>query len=243
MDAEQFDTLARSLTDRRSRRGALASLLGGSLGLVGLTQTEAKAKKTKPCPPCKKRKKGKCKPKPAGTACTVSTGGSGRCQNGACIGPRECTTAATCPAPPASLLCAEATCVGGICRFGPKPAGTLCRAAASDCDVAEVCDGASLDCPANQFRPAGTACTADGNPCTINSNCNGSGTCIHPPVQSGAGCGVGRICCGGTCCTTQQQCKIAVNPTFCCGNAGAPCTQHFDCCSGNCANGACFGNQ
>jgi hypothetical protein len=35
MDAERFDTLTRSLTAPRSRRGALAMLLGGTLGLLG----------------------------------------------------------------------------------------------------------------------------------------------------------------------------------------------------------------
>lgn len=35
MDAERFDTLTRGLTRARSRRGALAALLGGTLGLLG----------------------------------------------------------------------------------------------------------------------------------------------------------------------------------------------------------------
>ncbi|MDQ2655123.1 MAG: hypothetical protein M3Z20_18990, partial [Chloroflexota bacterium] len=79
MDANGFDALARTLTDARSRRGALASLLAGTFGLAALTETAAKKKK--PCPPCKKRKKGKCKAKlPDGTACE-----SGTCQGGRCV--------------------------------------------------------------------------------------------------------------------------------------------------------------
>jgi hypothetical protein len=82
MDAIGFDTLTRTLTDTRSRRGSLASLLGGALGLFGLTQAEAKKKK-RPCPPCKKRRKGKCKATlPDGTACA-----SGTCQRGSCVAP------------------------------------------------------------------------------------------------------------------------------------------------------------
>lgn len=57
MNAEHLDTLARSLTNARSRRGILAASLGGVLGLVGLTKTDAqrrkhkkKNKKTKACP-------------------------------------------------------------------------------------------------------------------------------------------------------------------------------------------------
>ena len=39
------------------------------------------------------------------------------------------------------------------CSVGPeaKPAGTECRPAENVCDVAEVCDGASLDCPTDLF--------------------------------------------------------------------------------------------
>lgn len=49
MDAEQFDTLTRSLTDRRSRRGALAAALGGALGVASLAGTDSgKKKKKKP---------------------------------------------------------------------------------------------------------------------------------------------------------------------------------------------------
>jgi hypothetical protein len=60
MDADRFDTLARSLT---LRRHALAAL-SGALGLVlGASLPEDAAAKKK-CPPCKKRnKQGKCKKK------------------------------------------------------------------------------------------------------------------------------------------------------------------------------------
>jgi subtilisin-like proprotein convertase family protein len=52
--------------------------LGGPLALRGIAAGEAKRRKT--CGPCKRRKKGKCKPKPAGTACT-----GGTCQHGTCV--------------------------------------------------------------------------------------------------------------------------------------------------------------
>ena len=44
MNPSRFDTLARSLTEVRTRRGALTALLGGALGLLGLTATAAKKK-------------------------------------------------------------------------------------------------------------------------------------------------------------------------------------------------------
>jgi len=42
MDAKTFDTHARTPTETRSRRGAMAALLGGTIGLLGLTETAAK---------------------------------------------------------------------------------------------------------------------------------------------------------------------------------------------------------
>lgn len=45
MDSTRFDALTRSLTDPRSRRRTLVSLLGGTLGLLGLTETIAKKRK------------------------------------------------------------------------------------------------------------------------------------------------------------------------------------------------------
>src|SRR5687768_18569426 len=41
MDAERFDALARSLIALRTRRGTLGLVLGGTLGLLGLAESEA----------------------------------------------------------------------------------------------------------------------------------------------------------------------------------------------------------
>lgn len=77
MDDSRFDALARTLTDPRSRRGALAALLGGTLGLLGLTEVDAKKKKKG------KGKKGKGgKGKPPTVACVpdlLSATCAGRC--------------------------------------------------------------------------------------------------------------------------------------------------------------------
>lgn len=47
MDLDRFDRLTKSLTTSRTRRGALAALVGGSLGLLGLAATDAKKGKGK----------------------------------------------------------------------------------------------------------------------------------------------------------------------------------------------------
>lgn len=52
MDADRFDALTHALTTARSRRGALATLLGGTLGLLGLIETAGNKGKGK-----KKRKR------------------------------------------------------------------------------------------------------------------------------------------------------------------------------------------
>jgi hypothetical protein len=82
MELDRFDALTPNLTTTGSRRGItrlLAGLtLGGSLGLLRLSQAEAKCKKK--CGPCKRCKHGTCKPKRAGTACS-----GGTCHKGTCV--------------------------------------------------------------------------------------------------------------------------------------------------------------
>jgi hypothetical protein len=156
MKPGQFDALARSLTDRRSRRGALAAVVGGALGVAGLAKTDAKKKK--PCPPCKKRKKGKCKKTlPDGTSCS-----GGTCQGGRCL--------AAVP-PPAT----------GDCPSGHKPCDGGCIPSSQCCDNADcpvsgqVCTAArQCVCPAGLPQTCGGACLAS---CTIDRTLNPE-TCV-----------------------------------------------------------------
>src|SRR5688572_30849290 len=99
MDADRFDTLARSLTTSGSRRRALTAALAGSLGFLGLAHPDdaTAGGKCKPsCPECqtwkkgkchktkhgKVCKKGKCKAKAEGTGCST-----GSCESGSCVAP------------------------------------------------------------------------------------------------------------------------------------------------------------
>ena len=128
MDADRFDALSRSLTDVRSRRAALAALLGGTLGMVGLAETEAKKKKK--CPPCRKR--GTCKgKKPNGTPCPSF----GTCQGGKCVVP-FCSGKNYCPitATHRSAKPAAAQCVCVVTSAGaPFCALTTSLQQAADC--------------------------------------------------------------------------------------------------------------
>lgn len=254
MDYNRFDALTRTMTAAGSRRQALAAALGGALAIaLGAAPGQEAAAKKKPCPPCKKRKQGKCKKKlPDGTGCR-----GGACQNGSCVAtaespssvrpveeaasvpppPPDCTTAASCPAPPASQLCAQATCIGGKCGIGPKAANTVCRPIAGECDItAEVCEGTGLNCPANQFKPANTPCTSDGKSCTRDICDGSSSTCSHPPVANGTPCGTEQACCGGTCCIAGQACS---ERGTCCLGLFKVCTRSEQCCTNNCLNGLC----
>uniref|UniRef100_A0A8C4QZD8 ADAM metallopeptidase domain 8b n=1 Tax=Eptatretus burgeri TaxID=7764 RepID=A0A8C4QZD8_EPTBU len=69
-----------------------------------------------------------------------------------CINP--CCDARTCRLKPGAQ-CAQGSCCHS-CKI--KKAGEQCREAKGDCDLPEVCDGQSSDCPANLNRMDGTPC-------------------------------------------------------------------------------------
>src|SRR5207249_1267734 len=74
------------------------------------------------------------------------------------------------------------------CQHPAGNAGTVCRAAVNECDVAETCTGTNTSCPTDGFQSSTTPCTADDNPCTADT-CDGTNTtCQHPPGNAGAVC-------------------------------------------------------
>src|SRR5215203_5337418 len=104
MDAARFDTLAKSLSVARSRRGALTGLLIGTLGLLRVTDTQDAAAKD-----CKKindkAKRKKCLAKAKGTTTSDP------------VSPPPVS-----PSLPPSPTCAQ-TCTGccdtsGVCQAG-----------------------------------------------------------------------------------------------------------------------------
>uniref|UniRef100_A0A6I8PXL6 ADAM metallopeptidase domain 28, gene 1 n=1 Tax=Xenopus tropicalis TaxID=8364 RepID=A0A6I8PXL6_XENTR len=85
----------------------------------------------------------------------------------------QCCDAATCKLK-STAKCAEGDCCDN-CQI--KKAGSVCRAAKDDCDLADMCDGKSSVCPSDRFR-------VNGFPCS-----NGKGYCFN-----------------GKCPTHQSQC-------------------------------------
>ena len=68
----------------------------------------------------------------------------------------------------------------GVCSHVPGNAGTVCRAKAGPCDVREVCDGTSADCPADQFEPSTTECRAKAGDCDVAEFCTGTSADCPP---------------------------------------------------------------
>jgi hypothetical protein len=116
-----------------------------------------------------------------------------------------------------------------MCVYSPAPAGTLCRAAReSGCDAAEVCDGASIRCPANAYAPAGQVCRAAAGECDAAELCSGATDECPPNAFATAGecrpaadtCDVPETCSG-----TSATCPPDVLRA-----RGVPCRNATDAC-------------
>jgi hypothetical protein len=177
MDAERFDSLSRTLTDARSRRGALAALLGSPLGLFGFAETAAKKKRKK-----KKKKKSpvRCTPQCAGkvcgddgcgATCGVACGGGQVCQDGRCVcanGGVPCLSRCCAPGQvcldnaSCATVCMGETCPAGCsCSFASVEGPQHCGALVSDCGQFPQ------ECTSTAQCPPGQHCqetTCPGNP-------------------------------------------------------------------------------
>src|SRR2546426_1401699 len=81
---------------------------------------------------------------------------------------------------PCTTLCRSCTrdvCDGSakLCTHPAGNAGTVCRAIAGDCDVAEECDGTSPGCPRDAFKPTSVECRATAGECDLAESCTASG--------------------------------------------------------------------
>ena len=143
--------------------------------------------------------------KSAGAAC--GSGADTDCDNpdtcngaGACQANNE-VNGTTCTAD--SSPCTLDQCSAGVCAHPAGNGGTVCRPAAGECDLQEICSGASPTCPADAKQPDGTAC-GDGDACTTPDAC-AAGACAPGPALGGQSCATGLLgACGAgtTACTT-----------------------------------------
>jgi len=111
-----------------------------------------------------------------------------KCHNVVCTPSDNCHTAGTCQPDT------------GQCSNPSKPVGTVCRAAAGPCDLAEVCDGTDAGCPADQLAPPATVCRVSTGPCDGAETCTGSDPACPPdaPPLGGGYVGPGETCAPAT---------------------------------------------
>jgi RHS repeat-associated protein len=153
-----------------------------------------------------------------GLSCTSNSQcASGFCTNGVC-----CDTACN------SGTCSACNVAGHLGTCSARIGGTVCRASAGVCDVAETCDGTSFSCPSDSVASAGTVCRASTGACDPAETC--SGTSVNCPSDSLAVAGtVCRAAAGGcdvaeTCNGTSATCPadtLASAGTVCRAAAGA----------------------
>jgi hypothetical protein len=114
---------------------------------------------------------------------------SGICATGSCIGNfkedaapcrsnDECKTGFC-----VNGVCCDTACDGGcgVCNLTSTVgtcsaafSGTVCRAQADACDVAETCDGTSLTCPTDRVASVGKVCRVANGPCDLSESCDGT---------------------------------------------------------------------
>src|SRR3954447_4570388 len=109
MDGSQFDTLLRGLTRARSRRGAMVGVLGSALGLLGVTESQAKHHKKKhkkkhggspPASPPTSPPSPSCVPEPQTTTCggncATKANNCGQIVTCPCLGTQQCLSNGSC---------------------------------------------------------------------------------------------------------------------------------------------------
>src|SRR5207253_542298 len=116
-----------------------------------------------------------------------------------------------------------------------------CRPAAGICDVAESCDGASNDCPADAFKASTTMCRDSSGVCDPAESCTGSSAACPADAKSTAVC---RAAAGD--CDVAESCNGISNdcPTDTFKANGASCNDLNACTQTDiCQSGICIGSN
>lgn len=112
------------------------------------------------------------------------------------------------------------TCNGsGTCtNNGYQTAGTSCRAATNECDVAETCTGAASTCPTDAFAASTVSCNGTAGDCENQDKCNGSAaTCTdNGNKANGTACTDDGLTCSTDLCSSGSCVHAA-------GNSGTVC--------------------
>ena len=145
----------------------------------------------------------------AGLGCTSGS----QCTTGFCVSGVCCDTACT-------DQCSACNLTGLVGTCSPLANGTLCRAQAGACDVAETCNGTALTCPTDGFAPATTVCRAANGECDVAETCTGSSASCPTDAKKASG----TACTDdGNACTKDQCDGSNVTCQHPAGNAGTVC--------------------
>ena len=138
---------------------------------------------------------------------------------GGCAGtPRDCSEHAN--------ACAEAACLGGLCKQSPRPAGTACDDGET-CTTQDQCDGAGACAGAWSASPQ-CQCQGDADCSSLvgtcrKAHCDG-GVCILDVLSSGEPCDDGQAC------TRNDAC----GPSGSCAGFGYTCADDVSCTANVC---------
>jgi hypothetical protein len=151
MDADRFDTIARVISSRTSRRLAIGLATTGLLSMAVPEAEAAQCSKKNPCPVCKRCRRGRCKPDATQTSCN---GGTGTCLKGTC-----CSLQLAC----GSICCPNGKkCSGGICVPDCGGFGDSCGADSHCCSASCVL---VLNTNVCTCSPTGKVCQSSGDCC------------------------------------------------------------------------------
>jgi hypothetical protein len=156
-----------------------------------------------------------------GNACTTQDS----CSNGTCVGgpPPDCDD---------GNVCTVDSCNPSTgCVSTPGNAGTVCRAAAGVCDVAETCTGTSAACPDDAKSTA--VCRPSAGPCDAAESCDGaSNDCpadVLLPATTVCRAAAGVCDPAETCTGTSAACPADAKSTAVCRPAAGPCDTAESC--------------
>jgi hypothetical protein len=191
VDANRFDTLARFVGSRTSRRLAIGL---AAMGLLSIAVPEAEAVRCSqrhPCPACYQCKHHRCRKQAPGAICPND---GNPCTDDVCDETANCRHQLKAP----GALCRPASCTNGVATQQ------------ATCDGNGTCPNAvTHDCAPYTCSPTAPAClTGCGGPddCIPTYYCNG-GVCA-PKKETGESCTQGfqcfsTFCVDSVCCATQ----------------------------------------
>jgi Cys-rich repeat protein len=151
-------------------------------------------------------------------------GPSQKCLNGACQVVPDCILDSDC-----TIYfndCSYGICNStGKCEIRHNSSLNLCRPAAGECDLDEVCSGSGESCPADAFKPDGTSCQDGKGVCD-------SGVCV---VESS--CGDGACDSEEDCSSCPDDCACVSPVPYCSEGVCVECLEESHCSSGEVCSG------